>query len=757
MSTEVSLVDQFPPELLASICARIYAAGLPPPTSSLDPPLCSDTSGAPTGLPSSYPCASWPESTVRKTLASLCLVNKAWYEAAKPWLWRKVEIRLPRSWLAIVEEVAGGDDEDASEEQAALMVDQTLKKAETAALAARHLLGESSSDDAASDLHDKVLERLSGPDISIPPELLTPPASRDPSPRRLRTKSKSPARWKLMRSISVAVQDVMERAHPGIYVPPPHDPHPGRLIRHLDFNHFRTIGMRRSVEEGVNNRFVTGDRLAAVLKELPNLLVFGATEYMDGALTFSVLKELLLRGSASRGRGRPSRGRDVVIPDPNDPEHEDLERRRECKDLEAIDLTGCVSGVFVSALTQFVNTFLLGRSDSDSTDSEDERERRRPRSRNLVQEESLLFPGMRRLGLRGVKSLQPHILEPLVLAFPHLTHLDLSCTRISPEGLNALGASHTIRLQSLALERCNWLTGESIRDFLVEAPAAADLRELSLYGDWTFPSPLTEDQLRDILALAPCFKSGQLVYLDLSSTPLTRDLLVNVCPPQPRLRSLGLSHIRNLELTAIADFLTNKASNVEVLTLVTSTPELGYGGPVVSARQATIALHAQLVRPLCTPPFSFSLTASKAKVQEPPTRLRVIELAPPLLTGLGAGAGAWRIIRSKGGRGWYVDTASGWVAQPSDDGEEGQGSVLRRDLEPTHPWRIELEALADANGNVSSGVGWHSRKMEVSGRVIDPAEVACELILIDIQVLHGDGLLGREAGLYGAVSFAYQG
>lgn len=27
----------------------------------------------------------------------------------------------------------------------------------------------------------------------------------------------------------------------------------------------------------------------------------------------------------------------------------------------------------------------------------------------------------------------------------------------------------------------------------------------------------------------------------------------------------------------------------------------------------------------------------------------------------------------------------------------------------------------------------------------------------DVQVLHGHGLLGREDGLYGAVSFAYQG
>ena len=463
------------------------------------------------------------------------------------------------------------------------------------------------------------------------------------------------------------------------------------------------------------------------------MLVFGATEYMDGALTFPVLKELLLRGSASRGRGRPSRGRDVVIPDPNDPEQEDLERRRECKDLEAIDLTGCVSGVFVSALTQFVDSFLLGPS-HDSSDSEDERERRRPRSANFVQEESLIFPGLRRLGLRGVKSLQPHILEPLVQAFPHLTHLDLSCTRISPEGLAALGRSATVRLQSLALERCNWLTGESIRDFLVEAPAAQDLRELSLYGDWTFPSPLSEEEMRDILEFAPCFKSGQLVYLDLSSTPLTRELLLEVCPPQPRLRSLGLSHIRNVELGVIAQFLTTKASNVEVLTLVTSTPELGYGGPVVSARQATIALHAQLVRPLCTPPFSFSLTSTPKK-EVPPTRLRVIELAPPLLTGLGAGAGTWRIIRSKGGRGWYVDAASGWVAERSSDGSSTQGPVLRRDLEPSHPWRVELEALADANGNVSSGVGWHARKMEVSlfacgGRFCGLSVYSCEIDII---------------------------
>jgi hypothetical protein len=90
-----------------------------------------------------------------------------------------------------------------------------------------------------------------------------------------------------------------------------------------------------------------------------------------------------------------------------------------------------------------------------------------------------------------------------------------------------------------------------------------------------------------------------------------------------------------------------------------------------------------------------------------PTRLRVIELTTALLSALGAGAGSWRIIRSKGGRGWYVDTASGWVA------EKG-GALLRRDLQKGHPGRRVLEILAEANGNVSSGIGWHARKMEVS-------------------------------------------
>lgn len=667
----------------------------------------------------------WPEPLVRKALANLCLVNHAWYDAAKPWLWRRIEVRLPRSWLALVDEITGGEDE-LNAERTAIAVEQSIQAFAEAAVATTAMAGTSSDEEALKKWKECILQTLAGPDGSVPPDILTPPASRDPSPRRLRAKSKSPARWKLMRSISDAVQDIADRNEFGLYVPRVHDPRPGRFVQHIDFNHFRTIGMRRSVEEGVNSRFVTGQRVEAILKEMPNLTAFGATEYMDGALTLPVLNELFFRGSSSRVPGRPSRGRGLITVDPNNTDEEDHERRRDCSELEAVDFTGCVSVVFVSALTEFVDTHLSPVS--NNTSDEDRRDERRSRRAVRFEEDGpLTFPGLRRLSLRGVKSIQPPVLNSFVLAFPSLTHLDLSATRVTPDLLTALGNT-SVRLRSLSLARCIRLTGESIKTFLIQAPAAAQIQELSLYGDQTFPSPLSTSDLEELFTLAPCFTSGELIYLDLSSSPVTAESL-SKWGPQPKLRSFGLSYIPDLQLEDIAKFITSKAQNVEILTLVSTSPDLEWsrtgGGieiPRGTARQTSLALHSKIISPLCTPPLISILTPVTT---QPPTRVRVIELSMPALVGLGAGAGTWRSIRSKGGRGWYVDTASGWV-----------GGELIRGLPRDHPFRMEMNRLADANGNVSSGVGWHARKMEV---------------------LHGCGMSGREDGLYGAVSFAYQG
>jgi len=415
---------------------------------------------------------------------------------------------------------------------------------------------------------------------------------------------------------------------------------------------------------------------------------------MDGALNLAVIKELFLRGSASLpGRGRVIRSRfDVVLED----DLEERDRRSECMELEAMDFTGCISAVFVNALTEFVNTFLITPNETESGD-EDTRGRH-----GRFTEEPLIFPSLQRLCLRGAKSIPSNVLNRFVLALPSLTHLDLSATRVTPEVLATLGSSGRMHLHSLSLAKCIRLTGKSICDFLIDSPAARELKELNLYGDSTFFTPITADELSELVQHAPCFTKGQLEYLDISSTPLTPEIL-EVFPTQPKLRSLGLSFMPTLPLDVIAKFLRTKADKVEVLTLVSTSPDLGYGpGAGISSRQASLALHSKIIRPLSTPPFSFSLSSPTGLDGRAPTNLRVVELAAPMLSGLGAGAGTWRIIRSKGGRGWYVDTATGWCA-----GE------LKRELKE-HPWRDELQRLSDANGNVASGVGWHARKMEVS-------------------------------------------
>lgn len=200
MST-VSFVAEFPPELLDAICAAIYSAGAPALISSLDPVVL-DVPSIPTALPSSYPPGSWPEHVSRTTLLSLCLVNNAWLEAARPWLWRKVEVRLPQSWLSFVGELAPEED--------GVSLAQVVQSACHAAdsVLANSPSGSPTTEQLQKHLQDAFLD--SGPDTSIPPDLLSLPPSREPSPRRIRAKSKSPVRWKLMQSFADALKEVVQ-------------------------------------------------------------------------------------------------------------------------------------------------------------------------------------------------------------------------------------------------------------------------------------------------------------------------------------------------------------------------------------------------------------------------------------------------------------------------------------------------------------------------------------------------------------------
>lgn len=210
-----SVVIEFPPELIAQICAHIYDAlqHLSHAQTSLDPLLFFNKIDSPSALPSSYPPAYWPEQLGRHTLANLCLVNHAWFQAAKPFLWRNLEVRLPRSWLALVEQISW----DYEEETVDQVMETTVKAAaKVAALASS--TGQSHDFEVAQKiLEEGIYDSITLPDEGIDFDLLSPAATRDPSPRRIRHKSKSPARWELLRSISNALEDIMRIQNPSMY------------------------------------------------------------------------------------------------------------------------------------------------------------------------------------------------------------------------------------------------------------------------------------------------------------------------------------------------------------------------------------------------------------------------------------------------------------------------------------------------------------------------------------------------------------
>lgn len=507
---------------------------------------------------------------------------------------------------------------------------------------------------------------------------------------------------------------------------------------------------------------------------MPNLRAFGANEFMESAISAGVLTELIVRGYpiAPENRCLVRRSRDEQQPraawftesdsdeDSDDSEADGMARRAAAKPLEALDFCGCVGPIFVTALQTFVRNEGLLPPSLDG---------KLPRR---------VFSGLRRLGLRGVTSVPPNILSALVLSFPRLTHLDLTGTRCTPAVLESLSthASNTVsdpgmRLKSLALGRCMGLTSAALARFIIgptydgvismddargslpscpRGGVCAELEELSLYGDKSFPTLLTEEDLYLIVSSAPCFTSNaaSMTYLDLSSCPVTARVLDRAftnAGGARSLRSLGLSHIPSLGLSPLIEFITSRAPNVEILTLVNSciselsmTPFSGNGR--VNEAALALAVRSQLLDPICFLPFRNRSPHKNVPIDEGPTRLRVVEFSNALLNLLPPGpqpsnlspsstdvsacsssSSAWTTIRSRGGRAWYVDASACWV-----NGRFVRGSTSPNPLPEVRPVQEEITMLSalGAGGHARHGsVGWHAHKMEVSSpRALAPSE-----------------------------------
>lgn len=475
------------------------------------------------------------------------------------------------------------------------------------------------------------------------------------------------------------------------------------LLRSLDFSTFRAMGLRRTVGESHERRFVTPERLLELIAGSTGLVAFGASENMDSALSLDVLEALLLREG---GSSKPARMRAVSRPRGS--------LREEYNALQSLDLCGCVSAVFVQAMSAFVQKYLassaqilpasIREEEEDGDDANmragsDEDTRGRSRGRSPVQEHARAaprasasmkrgprqFPMLQRLGLAGV-TLSRDVLTPFVLAFPNLTHLDLSKSRTDARLLDCLGGS-SVRLESISLARCRALTSQSITQFLVDAPATTGLEELSLEGTLLFPTPLSTDDLRVILTKAPCMRHGRLRYLDLSGCPITDEELALILP-QPALLDFGLSSCPSISLARVRDLLLTRAPNVQILDISHSAGATSPAGFVHA-----VNLYHDLIAPCTQKPHAISiaqqlhnmgLSSSEPVGDEPwspPTNLRVIELATQSLYTIRGGFGAWRVIWGAGRRGWVVDTAA--APRPEAElPEELDDTQLRRTREP---------------------------------------------------------------------------
>lgn len=111
-------LESLPDEILRIIAQLLYLDHLPRSVFR-----CID----PHGLPSAYPdgkLISSPQPLTQSTLHSLCLTNSRLYHAAKPLLWRRLQIKLPYSFLLLLRSLGASRLAEAFEEQHRLENDE---------------------------------------------------------------------------------------------------------------------------------------------------------------------------------------------------------------------------------------------------------------------------------------------------------------------------------------------------------------------------------------------------------------------------------------------------------------------------------------------------------------------------------------------------------------------------------------------------------------------------------------------------------
>lgn len=401
----------------------------------------------------------------------------------------------------------------------------------------------------------------------------------------------------------------------------------------------------------------------------------------QSSLNLDVLEEILLRGGTAFRDGDFSQLQGTQLALRTQP-------------IERIDFCGCVSRTFLEALADLRDKYNLfeGTPHNQSHRAEDP-------------PPSTVFPHVKRLGLFNVIA-SSQLFTDFVLSFPNLTHLDLGNTRTNGTILSHIGRSTTIRLQSLSLAKCQQLSSQAIRDFLIDSNqnVLENLTELNLFCEGTIAIALTREHLLEILQQSIPFNSGKLRYLDLSTSPLDDELLATSFAAQPALVDLGLANCPNITWRSLSTFLEQKAPNVEVLDIRGSCRQSLFLG---SPTQARVARRNDVLLNTIVGVHQFLISPAG---QAPRTKLRVLELDEKVLDAIDeANANSdWKVCFGKGWRGWYVNCTI--AMHTSKDGTRTMERLEKDDIR-----RKRMFELAKRSKSGGYNLGWHSRKMAILG------------------------------------------
>ncbi|KAI4600414.1 hypothetical protein KJ359_000769 [Pestalotiopsis sp. 9143b] len=211
----------------------------------------------------------------------------------------------------------------------------------------------------------------------------------------------------------------------------------GTIVRRLDFSHFNPQTLFLTATERASTQNLTPETLLQCLQLTPYLREFLAQEYIDDEIDVNVLRKVFFG----------------------------LER------LQAADFTGCFSASFRDSMTSMVS--------GDLPD----------------------FVCLSRLSFHKCINLPAEVFSTLLPKLAHLTHLDVSGTRITDQAL--LSIPHTARISHLNLSRCKQLTAGAVTDFIANHSAAKELVFLSLGADARSHQLLDCDDVSALIPVLP--------------------------------------------------------------------------------------------------------------------------------------------------------------------------------------------------------------------------------------------------------------